>query len=786
MRVLGLDTDVQPTGSANVDENALLRHEEMLELPLRKPQDYRRDGAKFGTWLSRRWLFNIPRSQQTEGIRPLGRLALADHSERVSTAIKNSLNELMAAETQLNRNTSASGASAMPRVVLVGGIGGGTGGGMFVDLCYLIRQTLDDLKFHSGELIAVMTHATPRNPQAQDVAAATAYSTLSELGHYLRPGVGYVGDASCGLKPFTGKRHPFDAAYLVHLGNELTPALYERGVDRIGEFLFLESATPAGGYFAACRRNDEGADDSFTLRTIGLCQLGFSQDRLLSELTDEVCRETIRRWMGTPRPNVRNMGSISVSASSASASVLAQRGSIPQSPAKDEDLDQLAEQLASSLQIDQAKLAEHIRSMIEADVGQDSNNLVKTLATPDGAAGESKLLSRVDQLFGARDEQGELPEARQATVRQAMDSQMRDAVAPIGERLQKELEALLDSPLARVYGAARVVQKVQKALKTLAENLRSTRVRLNQELVQHAPWMQPIDARQRGKRTSAEIASLRLQYCQLRLEDVIAAGSQQMLAAIQSYAGQFNDLVIDLDRELKAWQDQFRDFDAAQFVATDSQEPSDELRQSGDFGPLDALRSAISNELQQRIPGLAATIDQSITASFLAQNGGLKGTVLVGGPLRQDLAKILHELARRGMSRLLHGIDIPSLLAENVTLTGGCSGQPNPMLTAALKSAEPPLTNCGGNRRLVSLIPNQHSTKWPLPRVHQWLAGQGFGHKPAALTNCGSDAVVLYEIGGISLRLAAGTFIDFRPDLADVARRLHTRTDINWAPLPLT
>ena len=48
-------------------------------MPLRRSQDYREDSRKILEWLSRRWLFNIPRSLQTEGLRPLGRLALVDH-----------------------------------------------------------------------------------------------------------------------------------------------------------------------------------------------------------------------------------------------------------------------------------------------------------------------------------------------------------------------------------------------------------------------------------------------------------------------------------------------------------------------------------------------------------------------------------------------------------------------------------------------------------------------------------------------------------------------------------
>ena len=55
--------------------------------PCAKPQEYRSETPEILEWLSRRWLYNIPRSLKTEGIRPLGRLALVDHaSEAVRPA----------------------------------------------------------------------------------------------------------------------------------------------------------------------------------------------------------------------------------------------------------------------------------------------------------------------------------------------------------------------------------------------------------------------------------------------------------------------------------------------------------------------------------------------------------------------------------------------------------------------------------------------------------------------------------------------------------------------------
>ena len=53
--------------AAHGDELGHLRPEETLAMPLRRSQDYREDSRQILEWLSRRWLYNIPRSLQTEG-----------------------------------------------------------------------------------------------------------------------------------------------------------------------------------------------------------------------------------------------------------------------------------------------------------------------------------------------------------------------------------------------------------------------------------------------------------------------------------------------------------------------------------------------------------------------------------------------------------------------------------------------------------------------------------------------------------------------------------------------
>ena len=68
---LAIDTDVKALDRlTSRDDEAALATRDTLAMPLRRPHDYRAVSPKFLQWLSRRWLYNIPRSLQTEGIRP--------------------------------------------------------------------------------------------------------------------------------------------------------------------------------------------------------------------------------------------------------------------------------------------------------------------------------------------------------------------------------------------------------------------------------------------------------------------------------------------------------------------------------------------------------------------------------------------------------------------------------------------------------------------------------------------------------------------------------------------
>jgi len=98
-QILAIDTDRQALNElCAIGVNGALGVGEVIDVPLRKPEVYRDRSHSLLSWLGRRWIYNVPRSLQTEGLRPLGRLAFADHFDMICNRIQESLREIMEVE----------------------------------------------------------------------------------------------------------------------------------------------------------------------------------------------------------------------------------------------------------------------------------------------------------------------------------------------------------------------------------------------------------------------------------------------------------------------------------------------------------------------------------------------------------------------------------------------------------------------------------------------------------------------------------------------------------------
>ena len=237
--MLYLDTD--PKAIAAARSGGHLEDPETLAISLCDPRYYRSKYPAILEWLSRRWLFNIPRSHQVEGIRPLGRLAVSDHHESIRDRVRQMMQAATAEDSlAAMRATTGHDFLAGPLAVyIVASMNGGTGSGGVPELAYLVRSVFMEAELKCDAIIGLLVHTTSARDQQREIQTANAVACIQELRHYGTPGLGYPGDADCRLPGF--QDGPFDHTYFVHLGDDLNDADYSEETEKLAEYLFRDT-----------------------------------------------------------------------------------------------------------------------------------------------------------------------------------------------------------------------------------------------------------------------------------------------------------------------------------------------------------------------------------------------------------------------------------------------------------------------------------------------------------------------------------------------------------------
>jgi hypothetical protein len=750
--MLLMDTDQRAlAGASHGDDLGHLRPEETLAMPLRRSQDYRDDSRTILTWLSRRWLYNIPRSLQTEGLRPLGRLALVDHAQEATNRLRQAIQQLHQQATQLQ---------LFPRIVIVASSCGGTGSGMVTDVAFLARQLAGALpEGDSMEVLAVLVHGTNRNPQQQELAAVNTVATLTELAQFHRPGAVFPGDPACGLEPRPAGCGALDAAYLIHAGEELSQQQMDAASDRVAEFLMLDTITAAGNLLAAAR-NEPGEHAGLALRSFGLYEFGFTHDQLLDDSVNQICRAVLDRLSGpkqTPEQKKppRLLGGPKATYEEPVANPL-------------EDLDLRAAALARTMGLEVEPLMHVVQQFAAADMGGDPEAFFRKLMGGQATANLpiAKWINAAFDLFGRQsdtsihDQPGELG--------QALDQRIGPWIAQVGTGLREWIEAIVDDPQCRVVGAKRAAKWFQSYLKALVDRISEARVRFAREGQVIISVLNGTEAQAKGKpvhRSPAELAAAFLQYCRLRLFELAAQRAGQIAHSLQSHAVAAHDGLVDLQRDI--------DHIATQFPIAD--EPTSATTPMLPAPEVSAMRSSVAKQLKSNMQTLAKQIDEQLTQNLFVNQGGMRAVVSAGGDAREGLLATIRSTARQSALAQVQSVDLTSML-----LAGQGSESP---LSKCLEGAAPWLQRCGGRRRLIFVIPQQLAGQYNPATLAAQLDSTLFKQHPGVAPGSAGDLVVLFELGDVSIPHAAAHLIDFRRDLAEAASRLQTRSDIHWTPV---
>jgi serine/threonine protein kinase len=294
--MLALDTDRNELKEAYSGRwNNPLVPEDSLHLPLRLPQDYGDDSRGLLAWLSRRWLYNIPRSLETQGYRPLGRIALVDHADKAIALVDRKLKRLVASggdDGPIPRNTV--------RVVVVAGMGGGTGAGMVIDLANAARSRAQALGA-KAEVCGVLVGTSLGNASSSALAAANTHALLTELSHVSQFGNRGALSQQSGDHPFESHAPPFDYVYCVPAQSRGKGSGVDNTLNAVATYLSLEVGSTADGALRTCRQSptpkESGSRPSLLLRSFGCARLSEQRRSRFDQVAIELAAYVKSGWL---------------------------------------------------------------------------------------------------------------------------------------------------------------------------------------------------------------------------------------------------------------------------------------------------------------------------------------------------------------------------------------------------------------------------------------------------------------------------------------------------------
>jgi hypothetical protein len=725
-----------------------------LNLPLRRPQHYREHSQQLLQWLSRRWLYNIPRSMRTEGLRPLGRLAMADHARQTFQRIRGAIMQALEAPTALDSNSPAE-RELRPnaaRVFVVASISGGTGSGMAIDVGYAARAILNQLQLNHFDIVGLMLHSTGREPQHSELARVNAYAWLSEYEHFQHADTAYPGDVSCGLPPHAAGVPPFDHTYLIHFGDNLDDVEFDHATESIAEYLKLNLFSAAGEFFDACRRerpresNCDESDRPRDLRSIGIYRRSALPGDLCDAFEGIVGRRVLDRWVRTEPTETAHAFTAGYAQSNEMREI--------ESPAVAG-----AVQLVQRLQLDASGIAANARMLVELQLGGDAAAFFRTWndkqkSTRD--AGQLVQLQAIDRIFGAADVAG--VENSKVTL---LGQSISGIVQPLEEKLRSEVNRWVSNRIddcdGRLPAARKAIEWIdQHCCQTEAE-LGRLQDRVIKKLcsVRQTVRVEGDDPRRTDSKQETSDGPLNWHYFQLRLDQLAISAALRTMRVIKSDAKEMGDKLILLGREISQ-------IGQAIGRAATLHDTAVALETT------DMASTRMAAMLQSRLSQLAADVDGRLQSDYINQHGGLLATILQGGRPRAQLCAKLLELSRQAARQAMMELSV-----QDATL-GGNDDKWQRDLHSALAAATPPLLVHGGARRILAVLPNTTDLGDLSEKV---------GAPVSAVSGLDQSVTLCVEASELSLAHIALEFVERRRDRVDFAERVHTRNDVAWTPL---
>jgi serine/threonine protein kinase len=539
LRLLLLDTDPDTVRPAAGRPATPLPPTEVLVSPLNRPSYYfkPRDGkAGLESWLKFKMLYRIPRSQQTTGVRALGRLAFCDNFRLIQRRLQAELEACLQPEALQAAacNTGLGLRTNRPRVYVLAGLAGGTGSGMFLDLAYTIRQRLKALGFEKPDVVGLLLAPPVDGHRTRTMAVGNAYAALTELNYFGSPDTVFSACYLDGEPPVKDAEPPFSRTILLPLPDETDEQATRALVDLATQFLYSDLCTPLG-------RAAELARAGLSMvpwrcrgqfyNTFGMYQLTWPRRALLKAVASQLTQQLVRRWLSRDSKPVRDLVQTWVHEQWAAKGLGAEFYISGLREALEGRLGQAPETIFSSL-------IEPLAAKAEPAPGSKRRAGTAVELTPQEIA---DVLGQIQEWLGRPN--GDSMSEQVPKLLDALRSVGEEAIATWAQRLIELPVQLIEEPAYRLAGAEeatrhliatieQVLQHQEPLARDLAEKAAAAYAQL--QLV----CGQVENGRRRPTLTAREVVELLQYYAKYRLHSQIM---YQVLTAYLELRGHLSD-----------------------------------------------------------------------------------------------------------------------------------------------------------------------------------------------------------------------------------------------------
>jgi serine/threonine protein kinase len=726
-RFLAIDVDQDDLYAASRGQSTCgLSGIETFDMPLRRPNEYRKDESLDLSWISRRWIYNIPRSRKTEGIRPLGRLALVDNSER----FQNQLAQIVApfrdeANVRLTAERLGLSADTKPRVYIVGAVSGGVGSGTIIDIAYSVRASFIEAGHDEVEIIGILSHGAGRTSSVRSLSAANTYAFLREL-HHIRKN-GYPGDDASSIPAFDANEPPFDATYLVHMGEDQTEESFRRKTESLAEYIYVDSATACGAVNKIARGSQREEHDR--LRTFGMSPIDMALESSADKLKHLLTSHLFKRWN--------------------SESDIAFDHEAP------------VRKLRANLQLSPSNIFEVVTSTIAEITGLNPFDLATEVARN---VGRKKLTEQNCAAVPQEIEssiRGSFHTERAGVNGRTVNDRACRNLSRLAENKVKTLDALVSSlanePGFRIAKAMRTVDEFETTLQRIAEVMSKSHTENAQEL--HENYEAWSDVQVLGNKSLQERID---RFANVMARDELGNLAMQFIQFMTDETQGIRNKVTRIAATLKS-------------MATSLPKEKPAANEDSDDGFADGFEHYFVGEVAALVPQLVEQLDDQLQQEYFERVGEFWNVLAVeNNRATCGLADSIGIFARQIVRGELGRIDMDDVIRANRIDDDELIDWVRP----SVEDATPYILDCGGEARLIVNVP-QHSSGALCSSALEVI----FDESPTVVPATRGSVTICFEVQQIPIANVALRLIEEAPEAGDCVSRLVSRTDVDWGPL---